>query len=176
MESWHSETPDQGEAIYGLGKILTQGNFINSADEIEQINRNEGDKLQYRLFEKTLSVDYSKTVESVTFTNKSSYKYAFPVIFAISKKSRADVSGIDNKITVDALNVYPNPVSPNAVLTVETEQGAVISLVTLQGVLVRQIQAESNISQLSMKGLVSGTYILLVKDKNGVRTVKVIVR
>ena len=61
-------------------------------------------------------------------------------------------------------------------MTVETEQGAVISLVTLQGVLVRQIQAESNISQLSMKGLVSGTYILLVKDKNGVRTVKVIVR
>lgn len=176
LESWHSETPDQGEAIYGLGKILTQGNFINSADEIEQINRNEGDKLQYRLFEKTLSVDYSKTVESVTFTNKSSYKYAFPVIFAISKKSRADVSGIDNKITVDALNVYPNPVSSNAVLTVEAEQGAVISLVTLQGVLVHQIQAESNISQLSMKGLVSGTYILLVKDKNGVRTMKVIVR
>ena len=78
--------------------------------------------------------------------------------------------------TSKAINVYPNPVSPNAVLTVETEQGAVISLVTLQGVLVRQIQAESNISQLSMKGLVSGTYILLVKDKNGVRTVKVIVR
>ena len=49
-ESWHSETPDQGEAIYGLGKILTQGNFINGADKIEQINRNEGDKLQYRLF------------------------------------------------------------------------------------------------------------------------------
>ena len=118
------------------------------------------DRLQYRLFEKTLSVDYSKTVESVTFTNKSSYKYAFPVIFAISKKSRADVSGIDNKITVDALNVYPNPASD--ILKIQSDTSVQRwTLYSLSGSCI----ATGSETTIDTSNIPSGTYLLKIQTE-----------
>lgn len=116
-----------------------------------------------------------KSVVSVTVTSKKSGSY--PTVFAVSKEGKYVDTGLKEPTTGNVeLKVYPNPVNPNGTLTVETEPNATISLITLQGALIRQIKAEGNVSQLSVDNLSAGTYILLVKGENGVKATKVVVR
>lgn len=166
---WWGTSAGNGEAIYGLSRIIRERNgYEFQADDIDN-------RLQFRLFEQVLPTDDTKEVVSVTVTSKKTG--AYPTVFAVSKKGKYVDTGLKGQPTENvALKVYPNPVNPNGILTVEAETNATISLVTLQGALMRQIKAESNVSQLSMANLAAGTYILLVKGENGVKATKVVVR
>ena len=169
VDDWFNTSSGLGEAVYGLSRIIRESSgYEFNADDIDE-------RLQFRLFEQVLPVDDTKSVVSVTVTSKKSGSY--PTVFAVSKEGKYVDTGLKEPTTGNVeLKVYPNPVNPNGTLTVETEPNATISLITLQGALIRQIKAEGNVSQLSVDNLSAGTYILLVKGENGVKATKVVVR
>lgn len=169
VDDWFNTSSGLGEAVYGLSRIIRESSgYEFKADDIDE-------RLQFRLFEQVLPVDDTKSVVSVTVTSKKSGSY--PTVFAVSKEGKYVDTGLKEPTTGNVeLKVYPNPVNPNGTLTVETEPNATISLITLQGALIRQIKAEGNVSQLSVDNLSAGTYILLVKGENGVKATKVVVR
>ena len=169
VDDWFNTSSGLGEAVYGLSRIIRESSgYEFQADDIDE-------RLQFRLFEQVLPVDDTKSVVSVTVTSKKSGSY--PTVFAVSKEGKYVDTGLKEQTTGNVeLKVYPNPVNPNGTLTVETESNATISLITLQGALIRQIKAEGNVSQLSVDNLSAGTYILLVKGENGVKATKVVVR
>ena len=169
VDDWFNTSSGLGEAVYGLSRIIRESSgYEFKADDIDE-------RLQFRLFEQVLPVDDTKSVVSVTVTSKKSGSY--PTVFAVSKEGKYVDTGLKEQTTGNVeLKVYPNPVNPNGTLTVETESNATISLITLQGALIRQIKAEGNVSQLSVDNLSAGTYILLVKGENVVKATKVVVR
>jgi hypothetical protein len=76
-------------------------------------------------------------------------------------------SGVE-RIDIDRVNVYPNPATSYINVNGEVEK---LSLYDMQGALV--IEASAN--TLDVTTLPVGNYILKINDREGVRTVKVLI-
>ncbi|MEG1905355.1 MAG: discoidin domain-containing protein, partial [Bacteroidales bacterium] len=165
LDDWFGGSTS-GTAKTGMSRIIraTSGSYYT--DDID-------DRYEFRLFENSIKVDDSKVIDKVNLQTKSA---AYPVIFAITKKSSPDdVTGLD-QVNKTTLRVYPNPVQNGSVLHVESTEGATIELMSLQGSLLFQQQAVSDHTVIQVNGFAQGTYILVVRDNDGVQTTKVVIR
>ncbi|MDD4610172.1 MAG: T9SS type A sorting domain-containing protein [Bacteroidaceae bacterium] len=75
----------------------------------------------------------------------------------------------------DKKNKNPNPVAKGEALHVVAEKGAILQLVNLQGILLKQQVVTENTTALSMDALTSGTYLLVVKTNTEVQVRKILV-
>lgn len=85
VKDWYSDYSGDGEAYYGLGRIITVAEGYNyDADDID-------DRYKFRLFEQTVETDPTKTVVSVK-VKKVSYS-GYPTVLAVSKLVEGTVVG-----------------------------------------------------------------------------------
>ena len=72
-------------------------------------------------------------------------------------------------------NIYPNPVDSE--LFIETSNSSnIISIYSLEGVLIKQVVAFSNITKIDVNNLFSGIYIVEVFNDKGKKYQKIIVK
>lgn len=154
---WWNTSAGNGEAVYGLGRIICEksGTQFN-ADDIDE-------RLQFRLFEKEIDTDDDKLIESVTVLNNLSGKY--PTVFAVSKEGEDIPDGLDSPVVKEMdIRIYPNPVKKQGILHVEGAGNCQLELVSLQGSIVRQKFISSDREDISLDNLVSGMYLLVIKN------------
>lgn len=80
---WYDSESDQGEAVYGLGRISTTSNWGE-----EEIDNN----YYVRLFELSTDVDKTKKLKSMTFSNNS---WGSATILAVNKLGLPTATGIE---------------------------------------------------------------------------------
>lgn len=78
ISDWWGSAAGDGEAVYGLGRIITDAVDIYDADEIDH-------RMEFRLFEQTIETDPTKNIVSVKVGSYRSGSY--PTILAVSKLS-----------------------------------------------------------------------------------------
>lgn len=166
---WWSASSGQGEAYYGLSRIITKKNGWDfNADDIDE-------RFEFRLFEQTVTADPSKKIVSITLNSKQSGSY--PTVLAVSKKGKNESVGVeDTKLKESTVHVYPNPVAANETLYITTDDVQQVSLIALDGTVLIQQPVTKDITEIQMNNISSGMYLLITKGNNGLESVKVIVK
>jgi len=120
-----------------------------------------------------------------TFENTAGIYFDFnhPIItntssteIAISKKEDV-VAGIQNKLTINDVEVYPNPAQD--FLAIESNESIEsIDIYTINGALIKKVAYIGNQTntKINLTELKSGVYIATVKTTKGVFTEKVLVK
>ena len=89
------------------------------------------------------------------------------------------MSGLNNAIALDGLNVFPNPVS-NGQLFINIDdqyQNVQLSLVNLAGqVVLSQNSVTSGVHQLNLESIESGYYIVVFETSQGKHNAPVVIR
>jgi hypothetical protein len=91
-----------------------------------------------------------------------------------------EVAGVKKIISPNRFQMYPNPIAANNKLWLEfinpASEKTVITIVNLQGVKVFETQTTGNNYVVDPKRLLSGTYIVQVKNSTGSTTQKLLVK
>lgn len=85
IADWFSGRSGQGEALYGLSRVITRKEADWKADDKDYRN-------QFRLFEQTIATNPAKVITSVTLTSTKSGSY--PTVIAISRTGHSTATGI----------------------------------------------------------------------------------
>ena len=85
IADWYSGTKGQGEALYGLSRVITR-------KEADWVADNKDYRNQFRLFEQTLDTDIAKVITSVSLTSTKSGSY--PTVIALSRTGHSVPTGI----------------------------------------------------------------------------------
>lgn len=88
IADWFSQNSGQGEALYGLSRVITRKEADWKADDKDYRN-------QFRLFELSLDTDLSKVITSVSVTSVKSGSY--PTILALSRTGHSVTTGLQNR-------------------------------------------------------------------------------
>lgn len=80
------------------------------------------------------------------------------------------LSSVPELSILDAFSLYPNPTTDN--LTVETHQNSEISILNIQGQLLKSLEANSNKTNIDVSALPNGIYIVQVKTEKGMAVKK----
>ena len=83
------------------------------------------------------------------------------------------VSNIPNKNNTNS--VYPNPASHNLFIE-STDNSNLISIYTLNGILIRKFKYNLNIIQIDVNDIASGAYILKISNDSGVNYQKILIQ
>ena len=83
------------------------------------------------------------------------------------------VSNIPNKN--NTYSVYPNPATHNLFIE-STDNSNLISIYTLNGILIRKFKYNLNIIQIDVNDIASGTYILKISNDSGVNYQKILIQ
>ena len=84
--------------------------------------------------------------------------------------------GISSSIIApDNANVYPNPVNAGEAFSVDVEGNAVVDVYSLNGQKVLTANVDGPTS-FTTEGMTAGIYFVTVKNDNGVKTAKLIVK
>ena len=83
------------------------------------------------------------------------------------------VSNIPNKN--NTYSVYPNPASHNLFIE-STDNSNLISIYTLNGILIRKFKYNLNIIQIDVNDIASGAYILKISNDSGVNYQKILIQ
>ena len=85
------------------------------------------------------------------------------------------VSNIPNKNNIFSFSVYPNPAKDN--FFVESSANSnLISLYTLNGILIRKFKSNLNRTQIDVNDIASGAYILKISNDSGVNYQKILIQ
>ena len=166
IEDWFSASSGQGEAVYGLGRIICEDNGSQfKADDIDE-------RLQFRLFENEIETDDNKLISSVTVLNNLSSKY--PTVLAVTKDGH-DVpeGGLDTVFGNIAVHVYPNPIKDQRILNIDGAGNACVELINMQGLVVRKIFVNSESEKITLNDLATGMYLLTISNHTDRITYKI---
>jgi hypothetical protein len=83
------------------------------------------------------------------------------------------VSNIPNKN--NTYSVYPNPATHNLFIE-STDNSNLISIYTLNGILIRKFKYNLNIIQIDVNDIASGAYILKISNDSGVNYQKILIQ
>jgi len=83
------------------------------------------------------------------------------------------VSNIPNKN--NTYSVYPNPATHHLIIE-STDNSNLISIYTLNGILIRKFKYNLNIIQIDVNDIASGTYILKISNDSGVNYQKILIQ
>jgi hypothetical protein len=83
------------------------------------------------------------------------------------------VSNIPNKNNI--YSVYPNPATHNLFIE-STDNSNLISIYTLNGILIRKFKYNLNIIQIDVNDIASGAYILKISNDSGVNYQKILIQ
>ncbi len=95
IADWWSNNSGQGEALYGLSRVITRREADWVADDKDYRN-------QFRLFEQDITTDVTKVITSITFTSTKSGSY--PTVIAISRTGHSVATGIADELKADNKN------------------------------------------------------------------------
>ena len=166
IEDWFSASSGQGEAVYGLGRIICEDNGSQfKADDIDE-------RLQFRLFENEIETDDNKLISSVTVLNNLSSKY--PTVLAVTKDGHDVPEGeLDTVFGNIAVRVYPNPVKDQRILNIDGAGNACVELINMQGLVVRKIFVNSESEKITLNDLATGMYLLTISNHTDRITYKI---
>ncbi|MEG1685351.1 MAG: T9SS type A sorting domain-containing protein, partial [Bacteroides sp.] len=77
------------------------------------------------------------------------------------------------KINVPTTLIYPNPIVQGETLNVKVDNAKVIKLVTIQGNIVSETNAQPEVTSISTGGIQRGVYLLIVETENGNKVEKI---
>lgn len=160
IDDWFSDSSTD-KAIYGLDRIALSGDKIDG-------------RYKFCMYEHKINTDKNKAIASIKIENTGN---GHPAIFAVTKEGKESGGvGVENTAGKNEINIHPNPINNGEILTIESPGNAIIQLTTMQGAILMQQKAMSNIAKLPINGLPQGIYLLTIANMTGKQTFKIIIK
>jgi endo-beta-N-acetylglucosaminidase D len=162
---WYQDN-EAGTAVYGLDRIITED--LGASYKKDQLDGRKN----FCLYEQTVSIDPEKTTISITCTNKGGGQ---PTLLGLAIEHTPNSDSIE-EIENHQLQVSPNPVANGETLQIKAHKGSLIQISTLQGIILQETNAQSDITLLTVRGMSQGTYLVIIKNKQKTSIAKVLVQ
>lgn len=164
IDDWYSDKENQGEAVYGLSRIIRNDAADWKPDDFDY-------RSQFRLFEDELQTDPTKQIVSITFNSTKGGSY--PAVLAVSrvKADNVPATGIDALPASSEAGLLVN----GHTLTVDAANVKSVRVFSVDGALVAEKAPQNNQAVIALPAG-SGLYIAQIVTENGTQTRKFIVK
>ncbi len=170
--SWQDEPmTDEGEGVYSYTSELAEGDYeylYKNGNDIEAFDGTEGCTLSTDDGQGNIFINRFLSVDGLSATTDLDL-----VCFNACSICVTNVN--DLTIDDDLFTVSPSVSSEAFNLTLNTDEAAMLSIVTLNGQLITRSQIESNVVTIDATQLSAGVYLLNVVSGNAISTQRIVV-
>lgn len=116
------------------------------------------------------------TARYLKFVIQTKHWYGFSLTELEAWGKKAVGTGIDKPIAKEVFNIYPNPVRRGETVTLSTEIGSTVQVISLQGAVLISETSKGDNTRVNIQNLQPGTYLVVIKNNNCVKTAKLAVK
>ena len=128
------------------------------------------------LMEMNIAADFNKKVKSLTVIPQSNANHFYlAASYKAYKLTGLEEIATEKQTSNNTPIIYPNPVRQGETIKVITSGASEVSFISLTGSVIYQVPTVNEIAEIPVN-VSSGVYIVAVKDENGVKTAKIIVK